>query len=212
MIDEFVPLQVIWPNLQETAIGSNTDEDIPHCNGIMSDSEKVNFMSSVSKHNMTLELWPSNIKPRNPSATLAKFGKHYVAVVATQSTRIVNYILLHRNQFRNDEEFAKANSITQEWFNVRIEEFRATRIHPAKQNRCDGELMRLALSLAIDFRPHDWVAIHENDLLRVCSKATTYPDPNVSMPNIPFFAHRESVDYFDASEIVVQRSFRLNFF
>lgn len=189
LIDNFVSLQLIDTDSRDLALGSIPQKTLTYCKGHLEADEKLQFISIARRADLPLELYPSDIQPRNPEVVLVKTEGHFVGNIFSHETRVITHILVHPNQFQDNRHYARVRDLTQNWHTVNIEDFNCTRVYPNEGIKCTGSGAQVVLEAALHFRPHVLTVVQDSDFNAILN----FPRPfTPEMPDrVPTFRRVE---------------------
>lgn len=163
LLTEFVPCQIIDTDVRDLAIGPMSSCRLWHCDGFPTEEIVSQLDNIVKKHNMSFELGDIDSNLDKPDVTLIRNNGHLIGTFFSKESKVVNYLLVHKNQFEDSETYATIKRLTSSWHDV-VEDHCCTRFYPNKFSRCDDESVVLAWQLILEFQPHVLTTIQENEL------------------------------------------------
>lgn len=169
LFEQFVNYQVINTDIRDLVIGTLKDCKLSHCDGIIRDDIIDEFKELANKHSIEFSVYPNDGSLLKSELALINIRGHLVGSIYCKESKIVNYILVHRNQLEDDETYDELKRISNSWY-CNVRDYCCTRLYPNKFIRCDSKFVQDALDLALQFRPHVLTTIHENELNYLSNK------------------------------------------
>lgn len=165
LIDNFKPYAKIKLSLGEIAIGPQASCNLSYCDGKPSKQTLERFQALVSEYGATLKLGDANTKLNDPEVVLMRDNGHLLGCFYNKEYHLINFLVMHRNQFLDEQSYDRVKDITRNWYPAGGElTFYVTRFYPNMHRRCDDELVQTAWRLILLMRPHVLVTLQENEL------------------------------------------------
>lgn len=204
MIDKYVPLQVVNTDTRSLVIGVRPEETLPYCDGSLDDKIVADIKVLAQHFDIAYYMFSKSSNIDESSVGLMLVDGHYIGIIYSREFKRVNYLLMHKNQFLNEQQYVKVMNKTRDCIRSHIDDFHCTRFYPNRFMKCDNQLIVVALDLMLSLRPNALTVIHENELLYLTNNfefrrnnlTTKLADFKRVYPK-----RRSSRDYFDASEV-----------
>lgn len=164
-IENYVPLRIITADTTNLSIGSVGSAPSKHCDGVVNPSLILDLKRLADQHRRGFHFYEEDKAVQYPGIGLMRVNNHVIGILYCRISRIVNYILIHPNQFENSQLYERIVQFTSRCIREDIRGYHCSRVCLNRPIRCDDNLMFLSIKTALIFSPHLLTIIKENDLL-----------------------------------------------
>lgn len=165
ILTSFKKHQGIRINLNKLYQGPLPDCNLSHCDGKPTVDTIESFEDPIRRFGKRVDLGDARTNLRDPDVVWIRDNGHLVGSFYCKQTHTVNYLLVHRNQFLDDQTYDRIKNMTRKWYtNGDQLSFVVTRFYPNTHRRCDDDFIRMAWELICWIQPHVLISIQENEL------------------------------------------------
>lgn len=165
MINNFQKVRYIDTDTRDLSIGTMKDCCLNHCDGNASDESLVNFRLWANDTKISFEVLDYPRTRFSGDAALVKVDGHFTGILIDKEDNFVNHLLIHRNQYLDQESYAKVVGWINSCLGNHELDHYCTRILPNKNIRCDDQMVWHAWRLSYAFRPLVFSIMKYNELL-----------------------------------------------
>lgn len=160
----FEKVRYIDTDTRNLAIGPTRNCNLQHCDGFPSQENIERFEDAAKYHDLSFGYRDSECKRSQVDVIMFRTNGHLIDIIVNKDNGCVNHLLLHRNQYLDENHYASVKNLINEWSEDNSLAHCCTRILPERFIRCDSDEALTALKLALTFRPHVLSIIRNNEL------------------------------------------------
>lgn len=162
-------VQYIEAEVCDLSIGSTSDCRLDHCNGIPRDEMVLHLNKLAGQFRKSFRYEYHGSISCLSDLTLLRFKDHCVGLLYDKEERFVNHLLVHPNQYLDEEAFRTVKESFNRVCGMEVNHL-CTRIVPPAFIRCDSEYVFDCWQLAVRFQPQVLTLIKSNELRLLLNK------------------------------------------
>lgn len=163
LVRNFVSARRVDMTSQDLSIGRNPSCRLDHCDGKPKPDILSRMKAVAEEFGIRLALGDHPSQLHSPEMALIKTLGHIVGCIHHNNT--VNYLVVHKNQFRDEEHYQDVCKMVDSWYPTGSNlKHVVTRFCPNSFIRCDDEMVMMAWRLMLWMRPHIMLMIQENEI------------------------------------------------